>query len=119
MSKVTLAPVVTCPAQLFILDRLEMPDFAGTPSDAGVYLVCLENSVRYGGVRCERVMYVGSSNNIKKRMADPTHPLNVLREQYPWPDAVYLRMYICDDYLEREVQFIKLFRPPMNIQHNG
>lgn len=64
-------------------------------------------------------MYAGSSKNIKRRMADPMHPLNVLREQYPWPHSVYLRMFFCDNYLEREIQFIRLFKPPMNRQYNG
>lgn len=110
--------MVACPAQLFILNRLEVPDFAGIPEDAGVYVVCVDKGERMRA-RKERVMYVGSSKNIKKRMVDPTHPLNVLREQCQWPSIVYLRMFICNDYLEKEVQLIRLFRPPMNTQHNG
>lgn len=67
----------------------------------------------------ERVMYVGSSKNIRQRFNSPDHPLNVLQQLHRWPHAVYARSLRCDDYLKKEVQLIKLFNPPMNIQHRN
>ena len=105
----------------FVLERFEITDFAGPPNAAGCYIICIrrrirKNSQKYGP---ELVMYIGSSQNIKERFNDPFHPLHALREQEVWPNVVFSRTLLCQDYRRKEIQLIKLFRPPLNVTHNG
>lgn len=108
----------------FVIERFEEPDSSGHFSAfAGVYLICVTERIGFRGGRPrytpERVMYVGSSKNIRKRFNSPDHPLHILQAKHPWPDCVYARSLRCDDFLKKEVQLIRLFNPPMNIHHNG
>lgn len=111
---------VDCPAQLFVLDRMEPFCGFGRPTESGVYVVCLKKaSGRKTTKPRECVMYVGSSANIKKRIGDPSHPYHKLREKYRFPYMVYVRTHLCDGYKEKEIQLIKLLQPHLNIQHNN
>ena len=109
-----------CPAQLFVLDHMNILSGFGRPTESGVYVVCVKRiSDRKTTKPRECVMYVGSSANIKARIGDPSHPYHKLREKYKIPYHVYVLTHLCDAYKEKEIQLIKLFRPHLNIIHNG
>lgn len=65
------------------------------------------------------VAYIGSSKNIKRRLGNPNHPYHELRTRFAGKMLVYVKVLECDSYKAKEVQLIRLFRPSMNIQHNG
>ncbi len=110
-------------AQRFVLDRMDGPDCGGPTTSPGVYAICASWHLGHNGKRPiyspELVLYVGSSKSIRNRFKSPDHPLNVLREMLTYPDAVYAKTLECHDYLAKEIQLIRLFRPQMNIQYNG
>ena len=114
-----------CQSKLFVMEKMEMLSGIGRPEYSGVYAVCMMITTERDAdgrslSRDHYVLYVGSSNNIKRRISNPSHPFHAARSEWgALGYIVYLRSFPCDNYKEREKQAIKLFRPPMNIQHNG
>lgn len=86
------------------------------PNSAGVYLVCVRKRDEFlNYVGREKILYVGSSQNIAKRLNNRNHPY--LKAYQRFDDiSVYTRSYLTDNYKELELLLIKKLRPILNKQ---
>lgn len=84
----------------------------GCPEKAGVYAV----TVTHPETRITKILYVGSSNNIRRRTHQYTHPyyisFNRLSEYW-----VCLQYHLTDNYRQIEAEIIKTVKPLLNQQH--
>lgn len=95
----------------FLLKELEISVF-GPPNLPGVYAVCVANPY----IRKERILYIGSSKNILKRVNSNKHYYRKIFERlYNWP--VYTKSIVTDDYLRVEQILISHVRPLFNVRH--
>lgn len=82
------------------------------PSMPGVYAVCLE---RRGGYR---ILYIGSSKNIYRRVSRPDHPYyKISKRKYYKYGELCLFCYLTDDYIRIEKELIIKTRPFLNKAH--
>ena len=84
------------------------------PDMAGVYMVCVrkrDDCLRYVGR--EKILYIGSSQNIRKRLNNRKHPYLLAYQRFD-DISVYTRSYLTDNYKELELQLIKKLRPILN-----
>lgn len=91
------------------------PSPFGPPSCAGVYGVF----VFHPKSERERLIYIGSSNNVRKRVMALSHPY---RRAYSRFDNlyVYTKTLETDDYIDLEKHLIRYFKPWLNISlRNG
>ena len=86
----------------------------GLPNSSGVYVVCIRP---YNLISPERIMYVGSSKNMRKRVYRESHPYMKLFRRFE-NHLVYVKFLITDNYLELEKNIIRQTKPFLNIQHN-
>jgi excinuclease UvrABC nuclease subunit len=82
----------------------------GHPSEAGVYAVCAKELPN----GAEHVLYIGSTKNLKKRLASNSHPYRIVYERFP----CYVRFKPTDDYVKLEIKLIKKHRPILNKTYN-
>ena len=88
------------------------PCVFGPSYGAGVYAVCAKSTPNHD----ERILYIGSSKNIKAR---------VLRESHPYIKLinkglhVYLKCIDTDNYIELEKKLINQYKPLLNKQHKN
>lgn len=82
------------------------------PDSSGVYAVCLMDDLKSK----ELILYIGSSNNIKKRTHTRFHPYLISVDKY-FNSLVYLKYYETSDYVNIEKELIHKIQPELNIQH--
>lgn len=89
----------------------------GPPSAPGVYCVSVFNLQ----TKKSQILYIGSSQNISKRVLNTKHPYRVVYDQMrgQFDMAVTIRFKECDDFIELEKKLIRRLRPPLNLQHSG
>jgi excinuclease UvrABC nuclease subunit len=85
----------------------------GPPAEPGVYCVFVHNLLT--GKR--RVLYIGSSHNIKKRVLNNAHPYMKAFNSFKYPEMVATKTKVCEDYLELERRLIQRLKPEYNIQN--
>lgn len=86
---------------------------AGPPSQPGVYAVCVMRYDVYMMRRELMVVYIGSSENIAKRVLNTNHyyrRLFSLLKSY----LVTVLFYECSNFLEEEQSLIKKYHPRFN-----
>lgn len=94
-------------------EKIEPSPF-GPPSTSGIYAVCLMNKGdKLLPIGRERIVYVGSAKNIKKRLSDPSHPYNICLSRFSGI-YVYTKHFECSDYLSVERSLIQTYRPLLN-----
>lgn len=88
---------------------LEDTNIFGPPPCAGVYAVCISHPDR----KSERILYIGSSKNVYKRLSNQEHPY--LKCFHRFPDfLVYTKTIETDDYEHLEKKLIRTYRPILN-----
>jgi excinuclease UvrABC nuclease subunit len=83
----------------------------GPPSYSGVYGVFEMNSETLE----VKLHYIGSSKNIQKRVLNKKHPYIILFQE---KELVFTRSFQCDDYVQKEIELIKKYKPRLNKLHN-
>lgn len=86
----------------------------GLPKSSGVYLICLKKEFKTRTDKIHRVLYVGSSKNMNKRVYSPNH---IYRKVYDRGWMVYCAFLQTEDYISLEKTLIKELRPLLNKQH--
>lgn len=86
----------------------------GPPHSAGVYAVCYMREIR----EKEVVLYIGSSVNIAKRLANREHPYRRCFDVFEG-SVVYTKCIETPDYIQHEKRLIEEYRPLLNRKHNG
>lgn len=95
--------------------KIQASEF-GPPPFGGVYGVYIRN---YFGRAAEHLLYIGSSQNVNKRVSTSKHPYRKLLCRYDKRDVlVYTKTLCIEDFCEAEKILIGHFRPIFNIQHN-
>lgn len=85
----------------------------GMPSCAGVYAVC----VAYFDKKLkERIVYIGSSGNIFKRVMNPNHPYRLCFDRFE-EYMVYIKHIKTESFRELEKELIATYKPLLNKQH--
>lgn len=90
----------------------------GATENSGVYAVCYVKFTNLYpvGLKKYRVVYIGSSYNIQKRVKNQKHPYRrvySICKNY----SICLFYFECDNYLEVEKLLIKKYQPRFNKQH--
>lgn len=97
------------------MDRLfdlEEPNIFGPPSSPGVYAVCIRRNER----KCkERILYIGSSSNVSKRLHNSAHQYLICFRRFP-DHLVYTKTISTGDFIELEKKLIGTYRPLLNKQ---
>jgi excinuclease UvrABC nuclease subunit len=91
--------------------EFEPPSPFGPPNYSGVYGVFELNLETKNII----LHYIGSSKNIQKRVLIKTHPYIILFQE---KDLVFTRSFQCDDYIKKEIELIKKYKPRLNKLHN-
>lgn len=104
----------------FVSTEWKTPDtydrnFAELPSSQGIYLLveCNVDPENF----YHRVLYVGSSSNLKNRLSRRHEKLELARNLFPYVQRYFAE--VTGDVLKTEIQFIKRFNPPLNIVHKN
>ncbi len=105
------------------LENLEKEIFNETnfcmPYFSGVYFVCARTIYNDFSMGKEKILYIGSSKSIGKRLSSKKHPYRLLFDKLT-NHSVYTRAVECQDYLDVEIYFIRKFKPVLNkIFKNG
>jgi excinuclease UvrABC nuclease subunit len=90
-------------------------DGLGLPAVPGVYAIM--KSV-YGSKRAE-VVYIGSSNNIKKRVYGKNHVYRKLISSTTFPTLIYPVFKPTNDFIETEKCLIKKYKPIYNYNNKN
>ena len=84
----------------------------GPTTGKGVYAICVMESYKQSP-KLDLVVYIGSSNNIQKRIMKPSHVyrrlVNLLKNY--WVYTFYLE---CDNHVAREKELIRKYQPRFN-----
>lgn len=82
----------------------------GLPNTGAVYVFVSHDLFRHDSIR---VVYVGKTGNISSRLKYP-HPIENESD-------VFLSCYVMrtNQFNDLEIDFIKRYRPELNIHHNG
>jgi excinuclease UvrABC nuclease subunit len=92
-----------------LFDKVETNTF-GIPSKMGVYAVC----IRRIGFK-ERVVYIGSSKNMSKRLMSLSHPYRKLYDRLTDGDVlVYTKSIMTEHYVDLEKKLIQEYKPILN-----
>jgi excinuclease UvrABC nuclease subunit len=97
--------------QVDLFPEFEEISLFGPPEYSGVYGV-FEMEEKTNIII---IHYIGSSHNIRKRLSNNTHPY---RKLFEIKNCVFTRSFKCDDYVTKEVEMIKKYRPILNKDHN-
>jgi excinuclease UvrABC nuclease subunit len=91
-------------------------DALGPNDQPGVYAICV---ISRSNMNESRVVYIGSSENILKRVLNKSHVYrrltNLLRKYH----VVCYCYHHIGDILSLEKELIKKYRPRFNVQYNG
>lgn len=85
----------------------------GPPPVAGVYAVCVRHNDRK---HKERIVYIGSSKNVSKRLKNQSHPYLLCFHRFPRM-LVYTKTIETEDFMELEKELIRVYKPLLNRQH--
>ncbi len=96
-----------------LFDSVEL-DWFGTSNEPGVYAVCVKKD--YSSDSPEKIIYIGSSGNIKKRVSHTTHPYVIYFKRYPHR-PLYVKEILTTDYINLERQLISVYKPLLNKQN--
>ena len=107
--------VKKCKMEKNLLDKFELSCF-GIPSFSGVYLVGVAHLT---DPKKSRIVYVGSSQNICKRLQSSDHPYKRLLGRLSDDFLVWTKTLEVEDYRALEIELIKELRPLMNKQHRS
>jgi len=83
----------------------------GPTSKSGVYAVCVKNG--YGKNHSERIIYIGSSKNIKSRVLSANHVYRLCYDRF-LDKVVYLKEIESEDYIKLEKELICSYKPLLN-----
>jgi len=91
----------------------------GPPNTAGVYAIFVMNIAlwRKCNIYSEHLLYIGSSNNISKRVYNEKHPYYKASIRFNNGNLDYgviVKWMDVDDYLHIEKEMIKALKPPLN-----
>jgi excinuclease UvrABC nuclease subunit len=84
----------------------------GPSTKAGVYMVCVFEDFPFK--KEEKVLYIGSSKNINKRVMSMSHPYRKCYNKAKDGDIVAIKYHECDNYLEIEKFLIGELNPILN-----
>ncbi len=86
----------------------------GPPDSAGVYMIVSRTEFNDGTLGHERILYVGSSKCISKRVLSTNHPYRLF-----WNRGVpvTLKFLETEDYVNMEKRIIKHYKPILNKQY--
>lgn len=99
-----------------IFDNLDLDISVYAPNRPGVYAVYFVDDW-WKPDRKERLVYIGSSTNIKKRLQSNGHPYSkmlVKKERNKTDIGVFCKFIQCDNFKEMEMELIKTYRPFLN-----
>jgi hypothetical protein len=91
------------------------PNIFGPSKAPGVYAVCVKNG--YGKKYPERIIYIGSSQDIHKRLLSPNHVYKKCYQKFDVDRPVYTKEILTENYKELEKELIRVYRPLLNKQH--
>lgn len=78
------------------------------PLNSGIYAIFLFNSIK----RNKKLIYIGSSKNLKQRLNRLSHPVISRKNKFPYLTIVFALE--CTDYLKKEKRYIKRLKPSLN-----
>lgn len=89
----------------------------GLPESCGVYAICIS---RYNKKKADRkVVYVGSSVNMRKRVMSQNHIYRKLYNELTPEYLVFTACFETKDHIAEEIRMIKKYRPKYNTIHNN
>lgn len=87
----------------------------GPPNTHGVYAIAVKPKNEYFEIiGKERILYIGSSQNIAKRFSSLSSPYRIIFDRFSDSCLVYMYCHICINYQEIEKILIKKFKPLLN-----
>lgn len=87
----------------------------GLPNAPGVYAVCISKCKGINeDLPKERIMYIGSSKNMKNRVLNPKHPYRLCYDRFSGEYIVYVKSICTEDYINLETILIKEYKPLLN-----
>ena len=89
----------------------------GPPESCGVYVVCISMSDKKK--RDRKVVYVGSSVNMQKRLMNQKHIYRKLYNELTPEYLVFTACFETKDHIAEEIRMIKKYRPKYNTTHNN
>ena len=96
-----------------LFDKVDTNMF-GLPECAGVYAVCVCIPYSHNQKRNpERIIYIGSSSNMRKRVMSNRHPYRLAFSRFD-DLCVYTKSIITDNYSILEKQLIYTYKPLLN-----
>jgi hypothetical protein len=96
--------------------EFEEPCFLGVTQNSGVYAIIIYT--RHNNKH--RCIYIGSSNNIEKRIMNLNHVYRKAYDKFTDTDVyVYPIEFICDNYIEMEKKLIIKYQPILNKNHKN
>lgn len=93
--------------------------FCGAPSESGVYAVCVRSDLlktKNNENKPERILYIGSSLNMKKRIYSRNHPFSFIYSRLSNYN-VYVRYLATENYISIEKELISKINPIFNQKH--
>lgn len=94
-----------------LFETVEVSEF-GPPAEPGVYAVCVRDTLKSE----EKIVYIGSSKNMWRRLQYSGHWYNILLTKLHGK-FVYTKTIITDDYENLEIQLIQAYQPILNYRH--
>lgn len=92
----------------------------GMPRGKGVYVVCSRKiNLETQEVKKVKVVYVGSSVDIRRRVMAPSHIYRKLYDALSSTHSISVACLETDDHLNEEKRMIEKYRPKFNKQLNG
>lgn len=90
----------------------------GTPQSCGVYAVIATRNpmTNNGNLGKPRVLYIGSAVNMNRRVSGQAHPYKKLYNRLK-DFFVCVGFIETKDYINKEIELIKKYRPLLNKQH--
>lgn len=89
----------------------------GPTRNPGVYAVIVLNN-SYAEKRFNpRILYIGSSKNIQRRVIQPNHPYRLLFDKMHKDSIVCIGSIETEDYLPLEIELIRKYKPLLNKQN--
>ncbi len=80
----------------------------------GVYFICISH---FPEMNKQRLVYIGSSKNMRKRTQSPNHPYRKIMSRLSFGYVVFRYNYPCDNYVKTEIECIRYFKPLLNKQY--
>ena len=105
--------IFLCMTPLEVLEHAKSIDILG--AEPGVYFILIGH---FPEMTKNRIVYICSSKNMRKRIDSPNHPYSVIMKRLkPFHLICFKLFYPCDNYLQVEKECIKYFKPKFNKAH--